>query len=50
MGITRMIDSVAQYFSEALSRIFGPTDDAYPIVGLQPFSGDPYKEPNNADW
>jgi hypothetical protein len=29
-----------QYFAEPVSRIFGPDDDAYPAIGLQPYEGD----------
>ncbi|MBD1831853.1 hypothetical protein H6F61_03910 [Cyanobacteria bacterium FACHB-472] len=50
MGITRMMDSITQYFSEAIACIFGPSDDAYPVTGVQPFSGDPLKETRRADW
>ena len=44
MRIPKMIDSLVQYFSDAIARIFGPSDDAYPDVGVQPFEGDPYSE------
>ena len=40
MAISRII----QYISEAVMRIFGPNDDAYPAIGVQPFTGEPYKE------
>ncbi len=44
MAITKMLASITQYISEAVMRIFGPTDDAYPTIGVQPFTGDPYKK------
>lgn len=44
MKLSSMIDSVAQYMSEAVARIFGPRDDAYPETGVQPFSGDIHSE------
>jgi hypothetical protein len=44
MGISRMLASITQYISEAFMRIFGPTDDAYPSIGVQPFTGEPYKK------
>ncbi len=50
MGISKMMDSLTQYFSEAIARIFGPSDDAYPMIGVQPFSGDPSKDRHRADW
>lgn len=49
MGISRMIDSVVLYISEAVTRIFGPSDDAYPIIGVQPFAGEPFRQ-RSADW
>lgn len=48
MAISRMLASIAQYVSEAAMRIFSPTDDAYPVIGVQPFTGDIYK-PGAAD-
>lgn len=29
-----------QYFTEAFARVFGPSDDEYPAVGVQPFDGE----------
>ena len=29
-----------RYMSEAVTRIFSPTDDQYPETGVQPFEGD----------
>ena len=49
MGISKMMDSTVRYIIEAMTRIFGPSDDAYPAVGVQPFTGEPYKE-RHADW
>ncbi|MBW4562198.1 MAG: hypothetical protein KME32_13795 [Mojavia pulchra JT2-VF2] len=50
MAISRMIASITQYISEAVMRIFGPNDDAYPSIGVQPFTGDPYKEGTTDNW
>lgn len=50
MGISRMIDSVAQYILEAVTRIFSPSDDAYPAIGIQPFAGKPFKQRQDTDW
>ncbi|MBW4650984.1 MAG: hypothetical protein KME06_20180 [Kastovskya adunca ATA6-11-RM4] len=50
MGIYNLFDSMVQYISEAVARIFGPSDDAYPVIGVQPFDGDPFYESNNSDW
>lgn len=49
MAISRTIDGIVQYISEAVTRIFGPSDDAYPTVGIQPFAGEPFKQ-HNSDW
>lgn len=49
MGIYKIFDGITQYLSEAVSRIFGPRDDAYPAVGVQPFAGDPFKQ-QDRDW
>ncbi|WP_168163395.1 hypothetical protein [Calothrix sp. 336/3] len=44
MAISNFISRITQFISEAAMRIFAPTDDAYPNVGVQPFSGEPYEE------
>ncbi|MEC4813543.1 MAG: hypothetical protein SAK29_09780 [Scytonema sp. PMC 1069.18] len=38
-----MLTQFAQYISEAVMRIFAPNDDAYPLIGVQPFTGEPFK-------
>lgn len=35
-------DSLLQYFAEPVRRIFGPDDNSYPAVGVQPYEGDSY--------
>lgn len=50
MGISRIIDSIAQYISEAVMRIFAPSDDAYPAIGVQPFAGEFFKPRRGEDW
>lgn len=49
MAISRILASITQYISESL-RIFGPNDDAYPVIGIQPFTGEPYKEGTADNW
>lgn len=44
MAISKMIATMTQYISEAVMRIFGPNDDAYPMIGVQPFTGEVYRE------
>jgi hypothetical protein len=50
MSFSKMFANMTQYISEAVARIFGPTDDEYPNTGVQPFEGEPYKEKPGADW
>jgi hypothetical protein len=50
MNIFKLFDGITRYISEAVVRIFSPNDDAYPVTGVQPFSGDPYHENRRADW
>jgi hypothetical protein len=50
MGIYKLFNSVTEYISEAVVRIFGPSDDAYPLTGVQPFNGEPFRETNRTDW
>ena len=50
MAITKMFENATQYISEAVARIFGLNDDKYPMTGVQPFDGDPYKERPGSDW
>ncbi|MFM1841553.1 MAG: hypothetical protein RLZZ490_284 [Cyanobacteriota bacterium] len=41
MNINRILQNAVQYFTEAFVRVFGPSTDEYPEVGIQPFEGDP---------
>ncbi|WP_016951094.1 hypothetical protein [Anabaena sp. PCC 7108] len=50
MAIFRILASITQFISEAVIRIFGPNDDAYPLIGFQPFTGDPYKRGRAESW
>lgn len=50
MGIYSVVDSTIQFISEAVTRIFSPSDDAYPIIGVQPFAGEPFRQRRGADW
>jgi hypothetical protein len=45
-----MLTGFAQFISEAAMRIFTPNDDAYPIIGVQPFTGEPYKRRVADTW
>lgn len=55
MGLRRMkslnmavfayfFDGVVQYFTEPVARIFGPDDNSYPEIGLQPYEDEPYSQ------
>jgi hypothetical protein len=44
MKIVEMVFSIVGYISEGVSRLFSPSDDAYPKTGVQPFEGDAYSE------
>jgi len=35
-----MLKELMQYLTEAFVRVFGPSDDEYPAVGVQPFEGE----------
>lgn len=50
MFISRMLSNMAQFISEAVVRIFGPNDDAYPNSGVQPFTGEIYKKSTVSTW
>ena len=49
MNISIAFENMFRYISEGVARIFGPNDDQYPDVGVQPFEGDPYKETKTVD-
>ncbi|MEA5472237.1 hypothetical protein [Spirulina sp. 06S082] len=50
MNIGKVFAETSLFISEAFARIFSPTDDMYPLVGVQPFSGDPYEKKRHFDW
>ncbi len=50
MSIYKLLASMTQYISEAVVRIFSPTDDAYHVTGVQPFSGTPFHKNKRFDW
>ncbi|MEM1172098.1 MAG: isochorismate synthase [Cyanobacteria bacterium P01_H01_bin.35] len=49
MNIFKSMEEAVVYISEAITRIFGPSDDMYPTVGVNPFEGEPYQGTNWAD-
>lgn len=42
MIMNRVLQSIIQYLTEGFIRIFTPTDDRYPAIGVQPFGGEVY--------
>ncbi|MBV6624554.1 MAG: hypothetical protein KI793_16715 [Rivularia sp. (in: Bacteria)] len=50
MFISKTLSNMAQYITEAVMRIFGPSDDAYPNSGVQPFTGEIYKRSTADSW
>lgn len=40
MSIFKWLQEIIQYFAEGVVRIFRPSDDEYPEIGVQPFEGD----------
>jgi hypothetical protein len=48
MSISQKVISIVQYLFEGVGRIFSPTDDEYPLIGVQPFAGEPFK--SGAHW
>ena len=40
MSVNQVIRDMIQYLAEGFARIFSPTDDEYPNIGIQPFEGD----------
>ncbi len=45
-----IMNKMNKYFSEAMARIFAPTDDEYPNTGIQPFEGVPTKKTKKYKW
>jgi hypothetical protein len=45
-GFSRFLQIFVQYTTEAFARIFGPNDDEYPNIGVQPFEGEPNLQAN----
>lgn len=50
MGMMKFMDDLNSFFAEAIARIFSPSDDAYPSVGVQPYSGEPFHGEVELKW
>ena len=46
MKIFTWMQNTVQFVWDGVSRLFKPTDDDYPKTGVQPFNGDPCKDPD----
>lgn len=44
MFVLRFLQQTMQYISEAASEIFSPNHDDYPLIGIQPFTGESFKK------
>lgn len=44
MNFSQSFQALLQYLSEAVARIFSPRDDDYPATGVQPYTGEPYRD------
>jgi hypothetical protein len=43
MQIIEQLGRTINYLAEATMEVFSPNHDSYPLTGVQPFGGDPYK-------
>jgi hypothetical protein len=50
MTIHNTLKYMVQYITEAFIRIFGPNDDQYPSIGVQPFEGEIYQPQTGVEW
>lgn len=50
MIFTQELSNLVQYLGEGFARIFSPSDDEYPMIGIQPFGAEIYSSTNSFDW
>lgn len=50
MNIYKILDSMTTYLSEGIAWIFRPSNDSYPAIGVQPYTGEPYTGGSDSDW
>ncbi|MEC4814793.1 MAG: hypothetical protein SAK29_16155 [Scytonema sp. PMC 1069.18] len=43
------LDKSLAYITEAALEVFSPNHDSYPLIGVQPFDGEPWKERKHSD-
>ncbi|WP_017717689.1 hypothetical protein [Kamptonema formosum] len=44
MNLPKSVEDAMKYVMAAAGRLFSPSDDKYPEVGVQPFEGEANKE------
>jgi len=44
MKLLKWLQQPVQYLVKGVAKIFTPTDDDYPAIGIQPFEDEPYEE------
>jgi len=50
MAMMQVIENINNFVAEAVAQIFSPSDDGYPSVGVQPFSGDILSSNVGLNW
>lgn len=50
MIIGKTVQNIFQYITEGFIRIFSPAEDAYPVIGVQPYEGTIYNSNSSLDW
>ena len=50
MRVVKILRDMVNYLAEGFIRLFGPTHDEYPEIGIQPFEGEVYNSSSSADW
>ncbi len=49
MNLSKSLTNAMRFVSEAVIRLFSPTDDNYPNTGVQPFEGKSSKDSNKRE-
>ena len=44
MKIFQGLQNIFQYLADGVAKLFKPSDDDYPEIGVQPFEGESYDE------
>lgn len=50
MIVTRTVKDIFQYITEGFIKIFSPSNDHYPAVGVQPYGGTILARHSRFDW